>query len=56
MMTRMHFTAIAQCIKDAKGNFNSLVWLLTTMCKQSNPNFNEDRFILACNMPLVNIE
>jgi hypothetical protein len=61
-MTRKHFNALAETLRDCKPSKNGdsfeerlsqweqMVRRLSSTCRQLNPNFNESRFLSACNV------
>jgi hypothetical protein len=49
MITKKDFINIADIIKNSRGDFNELVRLLIVYFKAVNPQFNEAKFIKACN-------
>jgi hypothetical protein len=64
-MTRQHFALIAEVIKDAQSEFTSALGdehgqmaqeiistLFASELRQTNPNFNRDRFLRACGVDL----
>ena len=46
-MTRKHFVQIAQLLKDTKASIKTIEGM-AEICLQDNPNFDTDRFIIAC--------
>ena len=63
MLTRKHFNAIAQTIKETAGDCeNSEISIavnavrayialdIASICAADNPNFNRDRFLIACDV------
>ncbi len=47
-LTKQHFTAIANAINEAQGDYNELVNKLIEYFKTQNPNFDETKFKEAC--------
>lgn len=47
-MTRKHFEFLAESILESRGDFNELVARIIKLCKMSNDNFDEIKFIKAC--------
>lgn len=59
MLTRKHFQAIADCVSETLAThpdsdvetLHNVATELARMCKASNPRFNRERFLDACNLP-----